>query len=306
MAMSPEAKAAEEQAAHEKKMAEEKRIAELVEARVKEMRREYCRQQGRSVDDQLIPEKEDDFKDLARRQIAEEEAQAKAGPAAPLSKSQEVLKEQISKFSSVFQGGRFEFIGTALQALGDFLVKLMPVFQSIMPQLKNIAPMLNRAAGGSKEPSDATPMDDINDLLEKGRLTAANEILKEEELQLLNDMDKALDADKDAKVSQEHVETLNACRQELKTLEDHLEALTPLKKDETKKDDLKAHLEQIEQDLKKIKEHYETLEPLVAAAGDSLKSLPVIFERMKPIIEAHQKLCEREEAALPKAAAPPA
>jgi hypothetical protein len=31
-----------------------------------------------------------------------------------------VLKEQISKFSSVFQGGRFEFIGTALQALGDF------------------------------------------------------------------------------------------------------------------------------------------------------------------------------------------
>jgi len=31
----------------------------------------------------------------------------------------------------------------------------------------------------------------------------------------------------------------------------------------------------------------------------------VIFERMKPIIEAHQKLCEREAAALPKTVTPP-
>jgi hypothetical protein len=91
----------------------------------------------------------------------------------------------------------------------------------------------------------------------------------------------------------------------LKNIRGRFRSINALKKNETNKDDLKAHLEKIEQDLKTIKEHYATLEPLVAAAGDSLKSLPMIFERMKPIIEAHQKLCEREEAALPKTVAPP-
>ena len=91
----------------------------------------------------------------------------------------------------------------------------------------------------------------------------------------------------------------------MKTLEKNLEALTPLKKPEARKDDLKTHLEKIERDLKTIKEHYAALEPVVKAAGDSLKNLPIIFERMKPIIEAHQILYDKEVAALPKTVAPP-
>ena len=294
-------------------MAEEKQAAEDVAAALKlanekKIREELIAQliqrwKGQNQNKEITEEQKQEFERQADAQIAA--AHPNAQPAAPLSKSQEALKEQLSKFSDVFQGGRFEFIGTAIKALGDFFVKLMPVFQSIMPMLKNIGPMFNRAAEGSKELSDATPMDVVNNLLEKGRLTAANAMLKEEELQLLNDMDKALGADKESEVFKEHTEKLTACRQELKTLEDDLEALTPLKKDETKKDDLKAHLEKIERDLKTIKGHYDTLQPLVAAAGDSLKSVSLVFDRMKPIIEAHQKLCEREAAALPKTVTPP-
>ncbi len=287
-----EDKVAEAKKAAEKKEADEKRIAELVA----EMRRQYCQQQGRPVDGTtFIPEKEAEFRYLAEKKLAAEEAQAKAGPAVPLSEAQKTLKEKMSGLSDAFKGGRFEFIGVALEAVTDFFVKLMPTLQSFLPMLKNIAPVFNREAAGYGTPSEM-----VNTLLEEGRLNAATEVVKEEELQLIQDMEKVFEDNKEVKAFKDQQARLTQCREDLRKLETDLEKLTPLKKDPAKKEELKACLEQIEADLKQIRAHYVALAPFVKAAGDSLKSLPMIFARMEPILEANQALLDKEVAALPK------
>lgn len=259
--------------------------------------------QADHIDQQITREKEEELARQADAQITRE-AQANAEPAPPLSDSPSIFKEAMSKVGNVFKGSRFEFIGTALEAFAGFFIKLMPVFQSIIPMIQNLGSMFNRPAAGSAGSSDETSMDDINNLLEKGKLNAANELLKEKELQLLDDMDEALESDKDAKAIQEHEGELTGCRQALKTLEDNLEALTPLKQRGADKGALKTHLEKIERDLKQITERYEILQPRVEAAADSLQSLPIIFERMKPILEAHQRLYDKEVEEVQRVVAP--
>lgn len=286
-----------EDAAAALKLANEKRRAEFIEAQ-----KQAWLLQNPGLE--LTPGQEYHIEQIVDAEMAKE-AQTNAAPVEPLSKSQEALKEQISKFSSVFKGGRFEFVGIALEAAADFLIKLMPAFQSLLPMLKNIAPMLNRAAGGAEESFDETPVERVQGLADAGKLNDANELLQKEDLKLIKDMKKAFESDKEAQEFKNLKEDLTNYRRELKALEHDLEELTPLKQDGAKKVKLGQHLEKIEQGLKTIKEHYDTLEPLVAAAGDSLKSVSLVFDRMKPILEAHQKLFEREEAALPKAAAPP-
>lgn len=293
--MAEEKQAAEDGAAA-LKLANEKKFRE---ERFKQMKSAWLEQHP---DGSFSAEEEASF---YQKIDAEIKNAAAAQPAAPLSKSQEALKEQLSKFSDVFQGGRFEFIGTAIKALGDFFVKLMPVFQSIMPQLKNIAPMLNRAAGGAEESFDEASVDVVKDLLGKGKLTEANAVLKEKELELLQEMKDAFEKDKDVQEFKNSQEKLMKYQKGLETLEKDLETLTPLKK-EGKEDDLKTHLEKIKDELEKIDGQYRDLMPILGTgAAGHLKSVPLVFDRMKPIIEAHQMLYDKEVAALPKTVASP-
>src|SRR5437868_5566515 len=88
--------AADLKLANEKKQRREELIAQLMQAwRVQH------------PNDQVTAQEQQKFEKQADAQIAA--AHPNAQPAARLSKSQEALKEQISKFSNVFQGGRFEF-----------------------------------------------------------------------------------------------------------------------------------------------------------------------------------------------------
>ena len=288
-------------------MAEEKQAAEDVAAALKlanekKIREELIAQliqrwKGQNQNKEITEEQKQEFERQADAQIAA--AHPNAQPPAPLSKSQEALKEQLSKFSDVFQGGRFEFIGTAIKALGDFFVKLMPVFQSIMPQLKNLGGMFNPS---HEETSD---MDVVNTLLDKGKLNLATEMLIEEEQKLLQEMKDAFEEDKDVQEFKDSQEKLMKYQKGLETLEKDLEVLTPLKKGGVE-GDLKGHLEKIKGGLEKINEHYRELMPILGTeTAGHLKSVPLVFDRMKPIIEAHQMLYDKEVAALPKTVTPP-
>lgn len=287
--MAEEKQAAEDGAAA-LKLANEKKFRE---ERFKQMKSAWLEQHP---DGSFSAEEEASF---YQKIDAEIKNAAAAQPAAPLSKSQEALKEQLSKFSDVFQGGRFEFIGTAIKALGDFFVKLMPVFQSIMPQLKNLGGMFNPS---HEETSD---MNVVNTLLDKGKLNLATQMLIEEEQKLLKEMKEAFEGDKEVKEFKDSKEKLMKYHKGLETLEKDLEVLTPLKKGEVE-GNLKEHLEKIERELTQINAHYrELMHILGTGTAGHLKSVPLVFDRMKPIIEAHQMLYDKEVAALPKTVTPP-
>lgn len=296
MAMTPEAKAAAE-AAVALKLANEKKFRE---ERFNQLKVTWLAEPEHAG--KILPPEE--VMRFHQRIEAEIKSAANVQPAEPLSESQKALKEQMSKFSSAFKGSRFPFIGTGLEAAVDFFIKLMPAFQAIIPMIQNVSAMFNPSAArvaGSHE----TPLERVKGLVEAGNLDGANDVLQREDLKLIHDMEKAFESDKDVKEFKENEVELKGCYRELKTLENDLERLATLKLADDK-NAVAAQLATIQAELKGMREHHATLSGVVTAAGESLKNLPIIFQSMGSILEATQKLCDKEVAGLARPAAPPA
>ncbi len=275
MAISPEHKAAEDL----KKVAEEKAVQRkrLIEEKIAA----WLASNGASpVISALEKQKIEREVDTA---MAKEE---RAAAIAKLTGSEKTLKEAVSKISDSLAGGRFSFVATILDKVADLVIQLIPALKSLGPVIQNLRDTFN---------PNKIEKNHAMELVNEGKLEGASALLQQEELQLLKDMDQALqDVENVNGLENDPVGKLKEHRAEFATLEQHLEELAPLKSDKNKKDDLKALLETIRGDLKNISEHHATLKSVVEAADGSLKSLPVIFKRMEPILAAHEALYKKE------------
>lgn len=296
MAMTPEAKAAADKAA-----AELKQLNELIVQLKIQWQLDHGAQNFSATEELMFTEKAKAQLATEAKQATEAKALADADAAVPLSDTEKALKRAVSKAGAAFKGSRFEFVGAVFEKGVEFLIKLMPAFKAIIPMIQNVSTMFNPAAAGANK----TPVERVKGLVDAGNLEDANDLLQREDLKLIHDMEKAFESDQDVQEFQEHEEQLKGCCQELKTLENNLERLATLKLADDKTA-VAAQLETIRTELKEMREHHATLSDVVTAAGDSLKNLPIIFQSMGSILEATQKLCDKEVAELPRPAAPPA
>ena len=125
----------------------------------------------------------------------------------------------------------------------------------------------------------------------------STQVLIEQDKALLQDMKKVFEVDKDIPVFKECQEKLEQYRKEFETLEQDLEALSTLKKNETKNETLKSHLEKIKGDLEQVDRDYDELMPILGK-GKPLQNILFVFKSMKPVLETHHQIYNQEVAKL--------
>lgn len=269
MAISPENKTAEDlKKAAEEKAAERKR---LIEERIATWSASNGNQTISSIEKSKI-EKAVDLEIAKKERVA---------AIAKLTGPEKTLKEAVSKISDSFAGGRFSFVGTILDKVADLIIQFMPALKSLGPVIQNLSDTFN---------PNKIEKNHVMELVNEEKLEGASALLQQEELQLLQDMEKALETDKEAKVVKDSTE-FTTYHDEFKKLEEDLEALAGLK---AQQKDLTDLLNTIRGELKQITEHHAALKSVVETAGSTLKSLPVIFKRMEPILAAHEALYKKE------------
>ena len=217
------------------------------------------------------------------------EVPVKDEPAEPLA----MLQKKISNLGGFFQGGRFEFVGTLLKGLGDFLVNLMPVFQSIIPQIKKIGEMFNNTPEKPKklkEPEQGEKIfeiDEVKNLVKKGELQEAQKILITEEKNLLEEMNHLL--------KEKHSDEFQQYKKDFEKLEEDLAGIHFVNQEAPEKEPVQAVLQEklkkIQEEFNKVTTHYAVNNP---PKGEH--SFRAILKRSQPIIEAHQLLFKEENS----------